>query len=220
MNGDPVAGVLLAAGLSSRMGKNKLLVQLEGESVLRRAVGTAREAGLRPLLVVLGHERERAQAELEGLGCEIVVNPDYARGMNTSLRAGIAAVPPEADAAVVMLADMPFVSAAMIRELVARWRAAQAPLAISLYDGVIAPPTVYGRALFPEIDALDGDGCGKRVIQRHRGAAVEVAWPAPALADLDLPEDVERVRALLGDRVDPAAPAAGEAHSFPKGGLA
>ena len=94
---------------------------------------------------------------------------------------------------------MPFVSAAMIRALVERFRSAGAPLALSLYDGVIAPPTLYSRALFSEIDGLDGDGCGKRVIQQHRGEASEVAWPAQALTDLDLPEDVQRVRALLGD---------------------
>ena len=199
MNDDPVAGVLLAAGMSSRMGKNKLFVELAGKSVLRRAVDTATGAGLRPILVVLGHERERAQAELAGLSCEVVPNPDYARGMNSSLKKGIAAVPQSAAAAVVMLADMPFVSAAMIRELVERWRKAGAPLAISNYGGVMAPPTLYGRALFSEIDALDGDGCGKRVIKRHRDEAVEVEWPAQALTDLDLPEDVERVRARLGE---------------------
>lgn len=200
MGSDPVAGVLLAAGKSSRMGQNKLLVELEGQSLLRRALDTASGAGLRPLLVVVGHERERAQKELAGLDCEIVVNPDYARGMNTSLAAGIAAVPGSAGGAVVMLADMPFVSAAMIRALVERWRAAEAPLAISTYDGVVAPPTLYGRALFSEIDALDGDGCGKRIIRQHRGEAVELAWPAPALADLDVPEDLDRVRMLLGGR--------------------
>ena len=199
MSDDPVAGVLLAAGMSSRMGKNKLFVELAGKSLLRRAVDTATGAGLRPILVVLGHERERAQAELEGLSCQVVANPDYVRGMNTSLQKGIAAVPRSAAAAVVMLADMPFVSAAMIRELIERWREAGTPLAISSYGGVMAPPTLYGRALFSEIDALDGDGCGKRVIQRHRGEAVEVEWPAQALTDLDLPEDVDRVRARLGN---------------------
>ena len=202
MSGDPIAGVLLAAGMSTRMGNNKLFVELEGKSLLRRAVETARDAGLLPILVVLGHERDRARNELAGLPCQLVENPDYARGMNTSLRAGIAAVPESADAAVVMLADMPFVSAAMIRALVERFRSASAPLALSLYDGVIAPPTLYGRALFPEIDALDGDGCGKRIIQQHRGQAIEVSWPAQALTDLDLPEDVQRVRSLLGDAQD------------------
>ena len=211
MNRDPVAGVLLAAGLSSRMGRNKLLIELGGKSVLRRAVETAAAAGLDPILVVLGHEPDRARAELEGLdGTTVprvlpVLNPDYARGINTSLRAGIAAVPESAGAAVVMLADMPFVTAAMIRELVDRWRAADAPLAISTYGEVFAPPTLYGRPLFPELRALDADGCGKRVVKLHRAEALEVPWPASTLTDLDLPEDVAQVRALLGA---PAASAA------------
>jgi molybdenum cofactor cytidylyltransferase len=197
MKNDPVAGVLLAAGTSSRMGRNKLLVELGGKSVLRRAVETAAAAGLAPILVVLGHEPERARAELAGLDCAIVLNADYARGINTSLRAGIAAVPESAVAAVVMLADMPFVSAAMIRELVERWRAADAPLAVSIYGEVLAPPMLYARSLFPEVRALDGDGCGKRVVKRHRDEALEVAWPAAALTDLDLPEDVDRVRTRI-----------------------
>ena len=197
MKNDPVAGVLLAAGTSSRMGRNKLLVELGGKSVLRRAVETAAAAGLEPILVVLGHEPERARAELAGLDCATVLNADYARGINTSLRAGIAAVPESAVAAVVMLADMPFVSAAMIRELVERWRAVDAPLAVSIYGEVLAPPMLYARSLFPELRALDGEGCGKRVVKRHRDAALEVAWPASALTDLDLPEDVDRVRTQI-----------------------
>lgn len=197
MRNDPVAGVLLAAGMSSRMGRNKLLLELGGKTVLRRAVETAAAAGLRPILVVLGHQPAFAQAQLVGLDCTAVLNPDYERGMNTSLQAGIAAVPEGAGAAVVMLADMPFVSAAMIRELVDRWRSSDAPLAVSTYGEVIAPPTIYARSLFAEIAALDGEGCGKRVIKHHRKEAIELAWPATALTDLDLPEDVERARALL-----------------------
>jgi molybdenum cofactor cytidylyltransferase len=198
MKDDPIAGVLLAAGTSSRMGRNKLFVELGGKSVLRRAVDTAAAAGLEPIVVVLGHEPERVQEELKGFECTTVLNADYARGMNTSLRAGIAAVPESARGAVVMLADMPFVDAAMIRELVERWRAADAPLALSTYGEVIAPPTLYGRGLFAEVLALDAESCGKRVVKRHREEAVEVAWPPSALSDLDLPEDVDRARALLG----------------------
>jgi molybdenum cofactor cytidylyltransferase len=208
MKDDPIAGVLLAAGTSSRMGRNKLFVELGGKSVLRRAVDTAAAAGLEPILVVLGHEPERAQEELDGVECTTVLNADYARGMNTSLRAGIAAVPESARGAVVMLADMPFVGAAMIRELVERWRAADSPLALSTYGEVIAPPTLYGRRLFAEVLALDAEGCGKRVVNRHREEAVEVAWPAWALTDLDLPEDVDRVRAQLGEGFARAASAA------------
>ena len=124
-----VAGVVLAAGTSSRMGRNKLFLPLGGTSVLRRAVATAHDAGLDPVLVVLGHESDRALAELAGLLCAPVVNAEFARGMNSSVRAGISAVPEDASGAVLMLADMPFVTAAMLRALVDRYRAAETPLA-------------------------------------------------------------------------------------------
>src|SRR5262245_4447156 len=143
-----IAGVLLAAGMSTRMGQNKLFLSLgEGETVLGRAVATAVAAGLDPLLVVVGHEAERVRAALRGTPAQAVFNPDYARGQNTSLRAGIAAVPDRVAAAVVLLADMPLVDADMVRTLVARWREGGARLAISRYGDVVAPPTVYGAAL-------------------------------------------------------------------------
>jgi molybdenum cofactor cytidylyltransferase len=197
MTADRIAGVLLAAGTSSRMGMNKLFLELGGSTVLRRAVRTAQEAQLDPVLVVLGHERERAQAELAGLACTAVFNADYARGMNTSLSAGIAAVPADAAAAVVLLADMPLVTAAMVRELIERWRGSKAPLAISLYGDVVAPPILYGRELFPELRALDADACGKRVVKLHRNEALELERPAAALGDLDVPADLERARSQL-----------------------
>jgi molybdenum cofactor cytidylyltransferase len=179
------------------MGANKLLLPLGGSTVLRRAVGTAQAAGLDPVLVVLGHESELARAELAGLSCAPVLNREYARGINTSLRAGILAVPDGAAAAVVMLADMPFVTAEMVAALLERFHAGEAPLVLSVYGDVLAPPTLYGRTLFPELGALSGEGCGKRVMQRYRAAAVEGAWPASALADLDAPADLERARAGL-----------------------
>jgi molybdenum cofactor cytidylyltransferase len=195
-----VAGVVLAAGTSTRMGENKLLFDLEGEPVVRRAVSRALAAGLDPVIAVLGHEAARVQRELDDLAphCRIVVNPEYARGINRSLKTGIAALPPEAAAVVVMLADMPFVTSEMIAALVSRYRATTAPLVISDYDGVNAPPMLYDRALFPEFQAMEGEGCGKVVIRRHRAEAEVIAWPATALTDLDVPGDYERVRAALG----------------------
>lgn len=191
----PVAGVVLAAGASSRMGTNKLLLRLGGESVVRRSVRRALEAGLEPVVVVLGHEADRVRAELAGLPCSPVVNPAHARGMNTSLGAGLAAVSREAVAAVVALADMPLVTSAMLAELVRRFRASRAPLVVSDYAGTSAPPMLYERALFAELEGLEGDGSGKRAVRRHRAEAVVVSWPASALADLDEPADYERARA-------------------------
>jgi molybdenum cofactor cytidylyltransferase len=199
MSGDraPVAGVVLAAGSSSRMGANKLLLPLAGSTLLSRAVATAGAAGLDPVLVVIGHEGERARAELAALRCVPVPNPDHARGINSSLRAGIRAVPDGCQAAVVLLADMPFVTAEMVRAVVERFRESEAPLVLSVYGGVLAPPTLYGRELFPELGALEGEGCGKRVQKRHRDRALEIAWPPSALSDLDVPADLERIRGEL-----------------------
>ena len=197
MGAERIAGVVLAAGLSSRMGANKLLLQLDGRSVVRRAVETALASGLEPVLVVTGHERERVEAELRELRCRPVFNPDFAGGLYTSLRRGIAAVPEDALGALVCLADMPLVEAPMLERLIDAFQRARPPLVISTYEGVLAPPMLYGRGLFAELRALDGEGCGKRVVKRHRAEAVELAWAAAALSDLDVPDDLERVRAFL-----------------------
>ena len=197
----PIAAVVLAAGLSTRMGRNKLLLELGGKTLVRRAVETALLAGLSPVLVVVGHEEERVRGALAGLRCTPVSNPEHARGMNTSLRAGIAAVPEGSAGAVVILGDMPFITPVMITTLVERFLAGSAPLLLSTYDGVVAPPILYGAALFPELLTLSAEESGKRVVKQHRPEALEVAWPAAALADLDLPEEFERARAQLGSAV-------------------
>lgn len=201
--GGPVAGVLLAAGTSSRLGRNKLTLQHGGESFLRGAARRALAAGLAPLVVVLGHEAERARAELDGLGCEIVLNPDYPEGINTSRRVGLAALPPEAEAAVVLLADMPFVTRDMLAALVERYRATGSPLVLSAYGpepGVSAPPTLYARSLFPELLALTGGACGGQVVKRHRAGAEILAWPERTLFDVDRPEDLARLEASTESR--------------------
>jgi len=191
----PVAGILLAAGTSSRMGSNKMLFELNGESVLRGAARRALAGGLSPLVVVLGHEAEKAAQELDGLPCRTVVNPNFELGINSSLKTGVSALPAEPRAAVVMLADMPFVTAEMIAGLVTRYRATEAPLVISDFAGVNAPPMLYDRSLFDELLAMTGEGCGRQVVKRHREEAEVLPWPAAALADLDVPEDYERLHA-------------------------
>jgi cyclopropane-fatty-acyl-phospholipid synthase len=188
-----VAGIILAAGSASRMGRNKLLLDVRGEMLVRRAVRVAREGGLDPILVVVGHEAERVSAALSGLGCEIVPNPRHALGMSTSLDAGIAALPAASQAAVVLLPDMPRVEPAMVRALVLRQRETGAPLVASRYGGVPAPPTLYTRALFAELRGGAGEGRGREVVTRHADGAAWVDWPASALADIDEPADLEQV---------------------------
>ena len=199
------------------MGRNKLLLDLGGETVVRRAVRTALAAELDPVVVVTGHEREAVEAELPDLPCRAVYNDEHALGQHTSIRAGVAAVdggrlstadegrPVTADedcvAAIVLLADMPFVTPAMLRTVAARHADTHAPLVVSRYGGdTTAPPILYGRRLFPALLRMDRR-CGRQVVQRHRAEAVVVDWPLRAMRDLDRPSDyADARRELAGAR--------------------
>lgn len=201
-----VAGILLAAGSSTRMGENKMLLPLDDETVLRRAARTAKESGLDPVVVVTGFQAAEAESQVAGLGCRIVHNPEHEVGIHTSVTAGIAGLPDDVRATVVMLADMPFVTAEMLAALIETYRTGDAPLVISRYGGEVnAPPQLYDRALFGELSTMQRR-CGREVIQRHRDEAVQLDWPAAALADMDTPEDYERVRAGVEAAGEPAKP--------------
>ncbi len=188
-----VAGIVLAAGSSTRMGRNKLLLKVAGASLVRRAVGRAGEAGLDPVVAVTGHARERIEREIADMECTPVFNADHEAGIRTSAAAGIASVAGACDAAVVTLADMPFVTARMLGTLVERYREEKAPLVASRYGGEVnAPPILYDRALFREVIRMR-TGCGREAVRRHRHRAVEVDWPAARLRDVDRPQDYEAV---------------------------
>jgi molybdenum cofactor cytidylyltransferase len=179
------------------MGRNKLLLELAGETLVRRAARAAVEAGVDEVVIVLGHEEPRLRAELAGLPCRAVVNPDHAAGPGTSLRAGVREVAGGADAIVIVLADMPFVTGEMIATLVRRHRETAAPLVASHYGGVQAPPTLYERALFRELLSIPDERGAKEVVRRHEGEVVVVRWPARAGRDIDAPGDYEGARIEL-----------------------
>jgi molybdenum cofactor cytidylyltransferase len=171
-----VAGVVLAAGASSRMGRNKMLIEIEGEALIHRAARTALEAGLDPVVVVVGEDSMRGAVD------DLPVR--FATGRpgspnHVSFHAGLAGV--EADAAIVILADMPRVDAGMLREI-AR---AEGDVVASRYGDVVAPPLRVARGLFAEV----ADRSGKRLAERH--GATFVNWPPELLHDLDVPEDLE-----------------------------
>lgn len=189
-----VAGIVLAAGRSRRMGRNKLLLQLEGEPLVRRAVRVALDAGLAPVIVVVGHEHERVREALDGLDIEFVESPDPAGSTSGSLHRGLERVPEDAAAAVLMLADMVGVTAEMVQQLVACWRERRSPVVASRYGDVVAPPYVFDRAVFAELRAASGEGAGRAIAERHRDRAVFHDWPAAALLDVDTPEDLGRAR--------------------------
>jgi len=186
-----VAGIVLAAGASRRMGRNKMLLELEGESLVRRAARRALAAGLSPVVVVLGHEADRVRAALADLGVLIALNPDFAGPTSGSLHAALDLLGEDVGAAVVLLGDMVHVSEAALAELMRRARSSHAPLVVSRYGDVTAPPLLFRRALFGELLAWTGEGCGKAVVQAHKREALYVDRPAGVLVDVDTPEDFQ-----------------------------
>lgn len=193
----PVAGIVLAAGSSTRMGRNKLLFDLDGRTVVQAAVCKALSAGLNPVVVVLGHEADVVRATLASLPCQFVVNAHHVEGMNSSVCACVEALPLDVSAAVVLLADMPCVTAQMTEQLIERYRTGAANLIVGEYDGVQAPPTLVDRSLFVALVGPEGQGCAKRLRRRFAAESEAVAWPAAALADLDVPADYARIKAQL-----------------------
>ncbi|CAH1676790.1 Uncharacterized MobA-related protein [Hyphomicrobiales bacterium] len=193
-----LAGIVLAAGQSTRMGaRNKLLQPLRGKPILRHAVEAQLEAGLAPVLVVTGHEREAVAAALSDLPVQIVHNPDYASGLASSLKAGTAALPAEAPGVVVSLGDMPNVTARTIDRLVETYKARTEALAVvpTLF-GQRGNPVLLARELFPGVSLLTGDRGARRLLEEAGERVVEVAFDDPAIAiDVDTPE---ALRALQG----------------------
>jgi molybdenum cofactor cytidylyltransferase len=199
-SGRKVAGLLLAAGRSTRMGgPNKLLAEIGGRPLVRIAAEEALASRARPVIVVTGHQRDRVEAAVEGLDVELVHNPDYADGLSTSLKAGLAAVPSEADGAVVLLGDMPQVRATLINRLIAAFDPERGALVVvPTIDGKRGNPVVWSRRFFPELMALGGDVGARHLIGRYAEAVTEVAvTDQAALIDVDTPEALSQVKAEL-----------------------
>lgn len=188
-----VAGVILAAGASTRMGSsvNKLLLEVEGEPMVRRIARRATDAGLSPLVVVLGHDPDRVRTALQGIACTFVENVAFTGPTSGSLHAGLRALDASVPAAVVLLGDMVRVTTSMIEALLAAAATSDAPLVVSRYgdERVLAPPLLFRRALWAELLAWHGEGCGKAVVNAHRADASMVDWPAESLRDIDTPAD-------------------------------
>lgn len=189
-----IAAVVLAAGASRRMGTNKLLLPVEGEAMVHRTVRRVRDAGCEPIVVVTGHDAARVREALAPLDVWFAESGDPTGPTSASLHAGLHALPPDVDATLVMLADMVQVTTPMLRALVAGAALGSEPLGVSRYGDVLAPPLLFTRALWPELLAWHGDGCGKAVVRAHENEARLHEWPVEALQDVDTPDDYDAVR--------------------------
>src|SRR5262249_39899629 len=182
----------------TRMGSNKLVAELNGKPLIRIAAEQALASRADPVIVVTGHERERVEKALAGLAVRVVHNPDFADGLSTSLKAGLAAVPPEADGAIIGLGDMPQVRAAMIDRLIAAFDPARGALiVIPTIDGKRGNPVLWSRRFFPELAGLEGDVGDRHMIGAYGEAGVAVAAHRAAPVDVCPPHALSALKAEI-----------------------
>lgn len=191
---DQIAAIILAAGASSRMGRPKQLLDWGGRPLVRVAAEQALVARLDDVIVVVGGAGGAVAAALAGLALHIVDNPAFAEGQSTSLRAGVAALGPAVAAAVVMLGDQPFVTAAIVDRLIAEWRATGAAIVAPSYRGRRGNPVLFSRAIFPELLAVAGDQGARAILAAHAADLRLVPFDDDRpLADIDTPADYQRL---------------------------
>jgi molybdenum cofactor cytidylyltransferase len=189
-----IAAVVLAAGLSRRMGQPKLLLVLHGRPVVRLAVEGIQDAGVDPVVVVTGSEHAALAQALGGLTVTLVNNPHPEAGQSSSIRVGIGALPPATDAALIALADQPFVPRAVIPALVAALRTSAKAIVAPRYRDGRGNPVLFGRQVFAELLTLAGDQGARAVVERDPGRVALVDFELPMPKDLDTPDDYDSLR--------------------------
>jgi molybdenum cofactor cytidylyltransferase len=181
-----IGGILLAAGFSSRFGRQKLLESWHGEPLVRLAARRLLEAGLDPVLAVISEE-PRFRDALAGLPLGTVVNPQPERGISGSIGLGVRALPATSPAALIAVADQPYLTPVALAELVLAF--ATGRIVVPRYGEVRGNPAIFDRRFFPELLTLEGDRGGQVVVSAHPEAVVEVSLAPTMGADIDRPED-------------------------------
>ena len=195
----PVAAVVLAAGRSQRLGRNKLLTPLAGKAVIAHVVDAVLASRARPVVVVTGHQADEVRAVLAGREVRFVHNPDFATGMASSLRSGIAALGDPAGA-LVCLGDMPLVGAHHLNALIDAFDpAADETILVPTWERKRGNPVLWSRRHFEELTAITGDVGARGLLDRHAGAIRSVAMPDDGITlDADTDAALELLAARLG----------------------
>jgi len=202
-----IGAVILAAGTSSRMGEAKQLLRLGEATVLNQVVNNVCGSSVDEIVIVLGHQAETIKQSIATESLKVVVNESYRQGMGTSLRAGLSALPSEVDAALIVLADQPFVRSATFDQIIDHYQQSNAQIVIPVYKGFRGNPVLLDRSVFPEVMALTGDiGCRAIFGNHPEGIAKVPVEDIGILLDLDSKDDVARLQDFRnGTAVDGSA---------------
>lgn len=189
---EQIAGVILAAGESKRLGQPKQLLDWKGKPFVRQVAETALAARLDPVVVVTGAAAAEVSAALDGLPVRIVHNVGWAQGQSSSVKAGLAAVPPQAAAAIFMVVDQPQLPVRLLDALKEHYAEQRPPIIATLVDSKRTNPVLFDRSTFADFDSLEGDTGGRALFSKHQ--VTWYPWLDTSLAfDVDTPEDYERL---------------------------
>lgn len=191
---EKTAGIILAAGTSSRYGKIKQLLDWKGKPFVRRVAETALRSGLEPVVVVTGFHHADVESHLQDLPIQIVHNSAYEQGQSASIKAGISALPPNIGAAVFLLADQPQIPVEVIRALIETHAEGRQPiLAPLVLEERRANPVLFDRTTFPDLMQLQGDVGGRGIFDKHK--VTYLPWHDDILLfDVDKPEDYDKLK--------------------------
>lgn len=188
-----IVAIVLAAGQSKRMGRPKLPMPLGGRSMLRRVLEVLRRTKVERIIVVLGAHQQEVRRSVRFEKELVVFNPAYADGMSSSLKVGLAAAGRKADAAIIALADQPFLSAATVDRLIELYLKLGARIVVPVYGGTRGNPVLFDRSLFPQIAKIRGDVGAKSIVEGNEALVLEVPVKDEGVAfDIDTPTDYER----------------------------
>jgi len=189
-----IAGIVLAAGLSLRMGRPKLLLDWGGKPVIRRAVEQVRAGGVDELVVVVAREAAAIHEALSGLPVRFVENPKPEAGQASSIACGVSALGPAVSAALIVLGDQPALPSEVIPRLLQTFRETAKAIVAPLYRGVQGNPVLFAAVVFPELRTLTGDRGARSVVEKDPARGTLVSFDLAMPADLDTLEDYERLR--------------------------
>jgi molybdenum cofactor cytidylyltransferase len=192
-----IAGIVLAAGLSRRMGQSKVLMKVGGRAIIRYVVESVLAGGVDSVWVVTGPDIEPIEAALSGIEVQIAENPSPEEGQAGSVRTGIAALPASVDAVLIALGDQPLLAPSIIPALLAARRTTPKLIVAPRYRDGQGNPVVFKREIFPELLRLTGDQGARPIIQKEPTRVEWVELDLPMPPDVDTPDDYEKIRANL-----------------------
>lgn len=188
--------LVLAAGPSTRLGEPKQLVRLSGRPLLHTMVGRACALAGHAVTVVLGAHAQLLTQLLRHSPASVIINREWREGLGSSIRLGVAGLPPACDAVLLMLADQVAVTADDLKRLASAWKGQDGVIAASLYSHSVGVPAIFPRWCFSDLMALHGDHGARAVLHRHADRLVRVPMPNAAV-DLDTPEQLAELRRSL-----------------------